>query len=280
MAHMSNSYLSRHSGHHTGLDDQELLRIVRSSPLDSERRAGAFEELVRRYRGLVVSCALRYRQGTEPAEDLIQVGYLGLVRAISKFDPAFGVTLMAYAQPTIIGEIKKYFRVARPVQELVLQLRTVTGELAQELGRDPAEPDLTRRLGVSARTLQEAQRADRATSRWYSLDASPGGAPGKRPLADVLGHDDPGMEHVLGMQSVRAHWGELPERDQQILLMRFYGDMTQSQVAGRLGISQMHVSRLQARALAYLCSRILGPPENATVILPVPPRPACPAKRR
>jgi RNA polymerase sigma-B factor len=258
-----------------GLDDQELLKIVRSLPLDSERRAGAFEELASRYRGLVVSCALRYRHGMEPAEDLIQVGYLGLVKAISNFDPAFGGTLMAYAQPTIIGEIKKYFRdkswqlrVTRPVQELVLELRTVTGELTQELGRCPAEPDLTRRLGVSVSALQEAQRADRATAHWYSLDASPGGTPGKLSLADVLGQDDPGIDHVLGMQAILAHWGELPERDQQVLLLRFYGDMTQTQVARRLGISQMHVSRLQTRALAYLRSRILGQREHASAILP------------
>jgi RNA polymerase sigma-B factor len=268
-----------------GLGDRDLLKIVRSLPQASERRAGAFEELVSRYRGLVVSCALRYRHGMEPAEDLIQVGYLGLVKAISNFDPAFGGTLMAYAQPTIIGEIKKHFRdkswqlrVARPVQELVLELRTVTGELTQELGRDPAEPDLTRRLGVSVSALQEAQRADLAAAHWYSLDASPGGTPGKRPLAEVLGKDDPGIEHVLGMQAILSHWGELPERDQQILLLRFYGDMTQSQVARRLGISQMHVSRLQTRALAYLCSRILGQREQASAILPVRAPDGCRAR--
>src|SRR5450432_3757637 len=143
------------------LDDRELLKIVRSLPSASERRAGAFEVLVSRYRGLVVSCALRYRHGVEPTEDLIPVGYLGLVKAINNFDPAFGVTLMAYAQPTIMGAIKKHFRdkswqfrVARSVQELVLELRTATGELTQELGRDPAELDLTRRLGVSVTDLQ------------------------------------------------------------------------------------------------------------------------------
>jgi RNA polymerase sigma-B factor len=257
-----------------GLDDRELLEMVRSLPLASERRTGAFEVLVGRYRGLVVSCALRYRRGVEPAEDLIQVGYLGLVKAISNFEPAFGVTLTAYARPTIVGEIKKHFRdkswqfrVARPVQELILELRTVTGELTQELGRDPAESDLTRRLGISVSDLREAQRADHAARR-YSLDAPPGAAPGTGSLADMLGEDDPGMEHVLGMQAVQAHWGELPERDQQILLLRFYGDMTQTQVARRLGISQMHVSRLQARALAYLCSRILGQPGHASATLP------------
>jgi RNA polymerase sigma-B factor len=267
------------------LDDQELLKIVRSLPVASERRAGAFEELVRRYRGLVVSCALRYRHGAEPAEDLIQVGYLGLVKAISNFDPAFGVTLTAYARPTIVGEIKKYFRdkswqfqVTRPVQELVLELRTVTGELTQELGRYPAEPDLTRRLGISVSDLREAQRVDHAAHR-YSLDASPGATPGKGSLADVLGEDDPGMEHVLGMQAVQAHWGELPERDQQILLLRFYGDMTQTQVAQRLGISQMHVCRLQARALAYLCSRILAQPGHAPTVLPATPTGGRPGTR-
>jgi RNA polymerase sigma-B factor len=263
----------------TELDDRKLLEIVRSSPLASKRRDGAFEVLVSRYRGLVVSCALRYRHGVEPAEDLIQVGYLGLVKAISNFDPAYGVTLTAYARPTIVGEIKKHFRdkswqlrLARPVQELVLELRIVTGELTQELGRDPAEPDLARRLGISVTDLREAQRADHAARR-YSLDASPGGRPGKGSLVDLLGDDDPGMEHVLGMQAVLAHWGELPERDQQILLLRFYGDMTQTQVARRLGISQMHVSRLQTRALAYLCSRILGQPGHAPATLAARPPP-------
>jgi RNA polymerase sigma-B factor len=193
----------------------------------------------------------------------MQVGYVGLLKAISKFDPAVGGSLATYARPCIIGEIKRHFRdkrwqmhVKRPVQELVLEVREATWRLAQELGRTPAESDLTKHLGVSGDELRQAQRAEMAF-QLYSLDAPLAGQVHMGTMEDLLGAEDPQMEHMLGMQAVATHWGELPPREQKILLMDFRGGMTQAQIGQRLSISQMHVSRLRAHALGHLRSRLL-----------------------
>jgi RNA polymerase sigma-B factor len=251
-----------------GLDDRELLGILRSLPRASERRGAACELLVSRHRYLVWSCVQRYRRGPEPAEDLMQVGYIGLLKAINNFDPAFGGSLAAYAQPCITGEIKRHFRdkrwqihVKRSVKDLMVEAREATRQLTQDLGRVPTVADLARHLGVSDADLREARRAEMAFQP-SSLDAPVAGQPGTASLADLLGEEDPGMERMLGMQAVAAHWGELPRRERQILVMRFYGDMTQAQIGQQLGISQMHVSRLISHALGYLRPRLLGLPEH------------------
>jgi RNA polymerase sigma-B factor len=251
-----------------GLSDLELLGILRSRPRGSELRGAACELLVSRHRHLVRSRVQRYQRSSEPAEDLIQVGYVGLLKAINNFDPALGGSLAAYAQPCITGEVKRYFRdkgrlvhVTRSVQELVLEAREATRQLTQDLGRVPTESDLARHLGVSGADLREARRAELAF-RPSSLDAPVAGRPGTANLADLLGTEDPGMEHMLGMQAVATHWRELPRREQQILVLRFHGDLTQAQIGHLLGISQMHVSRLLAHALGYLRPRLLGLPEH------------------
>jgi RNA polymerase sigma-B factor len=142
------------------------------------------------------------------------------------------------------------------VQELVLEVREATWRLAQELGRTPTETDIARHLGVSEDDLRQARRAELAF--WPdSLDAPLSGQPDMIVLADVLGEEDPRMEHMLGMQAVATHWAELPAREQEILRMDFRGGMTQAQIGQRLGISQMCVSRLRTRALGYLRSRLL-----------------------
>jgi RNA polymerase sigma-B factor len=265
-----------------GMDDGALLGIVRLSPRSSGQRAAACELLVSRHQGLVRSCVRPYLGSPEPAEDLMQVGYVGLLKAIGNFNPAAGGSLAAYARPCISGELKRHFRdkrwqvhVKRPVQELVLEIREATWRLAQELGRTPAESDLTRHLGVSGDDLRHAKRAEVAFQP-YSLDAPLAGQPGMSTLADCLGEEDPRLEHMLGMQAVAAHWGELTLREQEILLMRFRGGMTQAQIGQRLGISQMHVSRLIAHALGYLRSRLLDLEEDAfqhwSAMAPPPPK--------
>jgi RNA polymerase sigma-B factor len=253
-----------------GLDDRELLGIAGSLPRFGPRRMAACELLVVRYRYLVWSCVQRYRRGPEPAEDLLQVGYAGLVAAINNFDPAVGCSLATYARSHINGEIKRYFRdkrwqvhVVRPVKELVMQARRATWQLAQELGRMPAESDLTASLGVSGHDLRNAQLAEMAFEL-SSLDAPLSGQPGTAPLADLLGEEDPRLGHMLDMQAVATHWGELSPAEQKILLMRFYGGMTQVQIGQQLGISQIQVSRLLGRALGYLRPRVLGL-EDATL---------------
>ena len=251
-----------------GLGDLELLQIFRSLPPASVRRAAACEVLVARYRGLVLSCARRFRRTAEPAEDLMQAGYLGLVKAITRFDPAAGGSLAAFAQVTVSGELKRHFRdtywpvhVARPVKELVVNARTATAQLSQDLGRTPAEPDLARYLSVTPADLREAQRAEMAFAP-RSLDAPAGSDPDAGTVADRLGASDPAIEHMLGMKAVATHWGELPARERRALVLRFYGDMTQDQIGVRLGVSQMQVSRILSSALRYLRPRVFGPAED------------------
>jgi RNA polymerase sigma-B factor len=252
----------------TGLDDQALLGIVGSLPPGGVRRAAACELLVTRYYWLVRSCVRRYLHSPEPADDLMQVGYVGLLKAIGNFDPAICGSLAAYARPCVSGELKRHFRdkrwqvhVGRPVKELVLRAREATWQLAQELGRTPAESDMARHLGVSADELRHARRAELALQP-SSLDAPLASQPGMGTLADLLGGQDPRIEHLLDMNAVAAHWGELPPREQKILLMDFSCDMSQTEIGRRLGISQMHVSRLRARALAHLRSRLLDVEEQ------------------
>jgi RNA polymerase sigma-B factor len=246
-----------------GLEDKQLLRIVRSQPLDSPQRVTACELLVARHRNLVRSCVQRYKRSPEPIEDLMQVGYVGLLKAINNFDPDVGGSLAAYAQPCISGEIKRHFRdkrwqvhVERSMQELVLQVREATRQLTQQLGHQPGDAELIEHLGISDANLREARRADMVFQP-ASLDAPLAGRPDAASLADVLGEEDPEVEHTLDMESVAAHWGELPRREQKILLLRFYGDMTQAEIGQQLGISQMHVSRLLAHALGHLRQRLL-----------------------
>jgi RNA polymerase sigma-B factor len=252
------------SGGLGSLTDAELLGLVRGMPVGDARRSAACEVLVTRHRALVRSCVRRYLRSPEPAEDLMQVGYVGLLKAINNFDPVVGGSLAAYAQPCISGEIKRHFRdkrwqvrVERPVQELVLEVREAARELSQRLGHMPGEAELAAHLGRSEKEIRQARVADLVFSP-SSLDAPLGDRPDAGSLADVLGEDDPGMEHALDMHALAAHWGELPRREQKILLMRFYGDMTQAQIGAQLGISQMHVSRLLAHALRYLRDRLEG----------------------
>ena len=244
------------------LGDAELLTMIHTLPRGSGVRDHACEILVTRYQPLVRSCALRYRGSTESHEELMQVGYVGLLKAINNFDPAVGTSLASYAQPCVSGEIKRHFRdkrwqvhVKRSLQELRLEIRNATGELTSTLGRAPTDPEVARHLGVSEDSVREARQAELAFHA-ASLDSPLAGEAGAGTLGDLLGAEDPSLEHVVDMQAVWTHWADLPDREQELLLMRFYGNMTQSEIGARLGISQMHVSRLLAEAISYLRDRL------------------------
>jgi RNA polymerase sigma-B factor len=248
----------------TGLDDRELLAITSSLPRASARRSAACELLVARYRPLVGSCVLRYRPGPDNADDLMQAGYVGLMKAINNFDPALGYSLAAYAEPCITGEIKRHFRdrrwhihVNRTVKDLAAEIRAATPKLAQDLGRTPSGPDLVRHLRISDPELRDAQLAEMALLP-SSLDEPLSASPGAGTLADLIGADDPRIEHILSMQSVATHWSELPACEQKILFLRFYSGMSQVQIGEQLGMSQMQVSRRLAHALGYLRPRLLS----------------------
>jgi RNA polymerase sigma-B factor len=244
--------------------DEQLLRLVQSLPLDSEDRNVACEQLILRYQPLVRSCAQRYWRSPESQEELMQVGYVGLLKAINNFDPAFGSNLAAYAMPCISGEMKRHFRdkrwqvhVKRSAQELRLDVRRAREELTQQLARTPDDQDVARYLGISDDELREALQAD-LVFQSRSLDAPLSDGQGSEGLADLLGGDDPAIDLQIDMEAVWSHWEELPDREQRLLTMRFFGNMTQSEIGSRLGISQMHVSRLQAAALGYLRNRLTG----------------------
>jgi len=244
--------------------DQELFELLRSLPATHARREAVREVLVRRYEFLVRAAVSRYRNSPEPVEDLMQAGYLGLVKAINNFDPRLGPGLRAYAEPCISGEIKKHFRdkrwqvhVQRPVQEFMLMVRQTRAELSQELGRLPASSEVAQAAGLSTQELSEAEGAEQAF-RLRSLDAPVATGDEAEPLGELIGEEDPGIELAVEMDAVWAHLPELPERQQRILAMRFYGNMTQAEIGQRLGISQMHVSRLLTAALNYLRQCLLG----------------------
>jgi RNA polymerase sigma-B factor len=249
------------------LTDDELLVRFRAMSRDSHERGVACEILVQRYERLVRSCVRQYRGSPEPVEDLMQVGYVGLLKAINNFDPSFGSSLSAYAAPCVSGEIKRHFRdkrwqvhVRRSAQELLLELRKATEDLTHSLGRAPTDEELIERLGCAKEDLLEARQADMVFTA-YSLDAPLSDKEDPAQLSDVLGDEDADMEHAIDMEAVSTHWDELPEREQRILVMRFYGNLTQAEIGARLGISQMHVSRLLARALSHLRSRLLDLPD-------------------
>src|SRR6267154_5822678 len=154
--------------------DADLIELVQSLPVTSDRRAAAYEVLVRRYEFVVKAAVRRYRDSPEPVEDLMQVGYLGLLKAISHFDPELGSGLIAYAQPCVSGELKRHFRdkrwqvrVRRSSQELMLAVRDIRAPLTQELGRAPRDHELAEAAGVSIEDLREAQQAEMAFRPWY-----------------------------------------------------------------------------------------------------------------
>jgi RNA polymerase sigma-B factor len=238
--------------------DEDLIKMVQSLPVGSAQRGAAYETLVRRYEFLVKAGVRRYRDSPEPVEDLMQVAYLGLLKAISNYNPELGPGLTAYAQPCVNGELKRHFRdkrwhvrVQRASQEHMLAVREIRGRLTQELGRSPGNSELAEAAGLSLAELHEAERAELAFRPHY-LDAPLSAGDDASTLGELLGGSDPDIDLAIDSDALWAHWTTLPEREQRILAMRFYGNMTQAEIGQRLGISQMHVSRLLDAALTRL----------------------------
>ncbi len=218
--------------------------------------------LVEAHIGLAEFLARRFNNRGEALDDLVQVASLALVKAVDRFDPDRGVEFSTYATHTIAGELKRHFRdrgwavrAPRRMQELYLRLGQIVSTLSQELGRSPTIAEMARSAGVSEEEVLEALEAGQAY-RSSSLD-SPGGAGEDQgdDLSTRLGEDDPGFERAEGRAILSPLVAELPARQQQILQLRFYEGLTQSEIAQELGISQMHVSRLLSRSLMFLRSR-------------------------
>ncbi|MFF6781661.1 SigB/SigF/SigG family RNA polymerase sigma factor [Streptomyces sp. NPDC012510] len=207
---------------------------------------------------LVKFAASRFRSRSEPMEDIIQVGTIGLIKAIDRFELSRGVEFPTFAMPTIVGEIKRFFRdtswsvrVPRRLQELRLDLAKAGDELAQKLDRAPTVGELAERLGLSNDEVVEGMAASNAYTA-SSLDAQPEEDDSEGALADRIGYEDHGLEGIEYVESLKPLIAELPPRDRKILSLRFVANMTQSEIGDELGISQMHVSRLLSRTLVRL----------------------------
>ncbi|MCL8016441.1 RNA polymerase sigma factor SigF [Streptomyces sp. AS02] len=207
---------------------------------------------------LVKFAASRFRSRSEPMEDIIQVGTIGLIKAIDRFELSRGVEFPTFAMPTIIGEIKRFFRdtswsvrVPRRLQELRLDLAKAGDELAQKLDRAPTVAELAERLDLTNDEVVEGMAASNAYTA-SSLDAQPEEDDAEGALADRIGYEDHGIEGIEYVESLKPLIAELPPRDRKILSLRFVAGMTQSEIGDELGISQMHVSRLLSRTLIRL----------------------------
>ncbi len=228
-----------------------------------DRHNAVREDLVGLHVPLAEHLARRFRNRGEPFDDLVQVALVGLLKAIDGFDPDRGVDFTSYAIPTMVGEIKRHFRdkgwsvrVPRRLKEMRLEVTKVSAHLTQDLGRSVTTADLADHLGVTQAEIRECQASARAYSA-LSLFAPLGEGDADNTLADVMGGADKGLESVEDRESLRPLIEELPPRQRSIIAMRFYGNMTQSQIAERMGISQMHVSRLLSRSLAQLRAGML-----------------------
>jgi RNA polymerase sigma-B factor len=217
-------------------------------------------ELVEAHIGLAEYLARRFSNRGEPLDDLVQVASLGLIKAVDRFEPERGLQFSTYATHTITGELKRHFRdkgwavrVPRRIQELHLRLGQIVSTLGQELKRSPTIPEIAHRAQVSEEEVLEAMEAGQAY-RFTSIDAPSGGGEEGLSLSSQLGDEDEKLEDVDQRVTLSPLISELPQRDQMILHYRFFEGMTQSEIAERLGISQMHVSRLLARSLAALRS--------------------------
>ncbi|MDH6452806.1 RNA polymerase sigma-B factor [Streptomyces sp. SAI-126] len=236
----------------------ELRALKDGSPEYAELR----NQLVRMHLPLVEHLARRFRNRGEPLDDLTQVATIGLIKSVDRFDPDRGVEFSTYATPTVVGEIKRHFRdkgwavrVPRRLQELRLALTTATAELSQQHGRSPTVHELAEKLAISEEEVLEGLESANAYST-LSLDV-PDTDDESPAVADTLGAEDEALEGVEYRESLKPLLEDLPPREKRILLLRFFGNMTQSQIAQEVGISQMHVSRLLARTLAQLREKLL-----------------------
>ncbi|HVM08649.1 MAG TPA: SigB/SigF/SigG family RNA polymerase sigma factor [Acidimicrobiales bacterium] len=244
---------------------QELReKFVEFAQTRSERTRA---ELIEAHLGLAEYLARRFSNRGEPLDDLVQVASMGLVKAVDRFEPERGLEFSTYATHTIVGELKRHFRdkgwavrVPRRMQELHLRLSSLVNTLNQDLRRAPTVAEIAQAAGVSEEEVLEAMEAGQAY-RFASLDA-PGPGDDAGTLATSLGEEDASMVDVEHRVALSPLIAKLPERQQKILHLRFFEGLTQSEIATRLGISQMHVSRLLARSLAQLRAAATDPEDT------------------
>jgi RNA polymerase sigma-B factor len=234
------------------LSTKELFRILREN-----NDAAVREALIERHEGLVRHVANSYRDSGVPYGDLVGVGHIGLVNAVDRFDPERGTKFATFAVPTIRGELRRYFRdstwgvrVPRRVQELSLRVRDAREDLTRKLGRSPTYSELASSLSVTEEAIIEAVEVANQYEL-ASLDDTTGDEDSPS-VADRTGEEDPALD--LFDQRSELSWAleQITPRQRVIVILRYFHELSQQQVADRLGISQMHVSRLQRRAIDKL----------------------------
>lgn len=216
------------------------------------------EAIIERALPLADHIARRYKNRGEPIDDLVQAARVGLVNAVNRFDPDNGADFLSFAVPTMMGEVRRHFRdygwavkVPRRLKDLQGQLVRARAELSQQIGRAPTATEVARHLGIEREAVMEATIASSNYST-LSTDVRAGADDEYRSVGDTLGDIDPNIDKVVDLETVRPLIAALPDRERTVLTLRFFESMTQTQIAGRMGYSQMHVSRLLAQALRRL----------------------------
>uniref|UniRef100_A0AAU2JQD5 SigB/SigF/SigG family RNA polymerase sigma factor n=1 Tax=Streptomyces sp. NBC_00049 TaxID=2903617 RepID=A0AAU2JQD5_9ACTN len=243
-----------------------LFRRLAELEAGSEEYAYVRNTLVELNLSLVRYAARRFRGRSEPMEDIVQVGTIGLIKAINRFDPERGVEFTSFAVPTITGEIKRFFRdtswavkVPRRLQELRIDVARANDALEQDLGREPTDAELAGHLHVTPEEVTEGRKASYAYSA-RSLDAPAQDDGDRDSYADrpALGEEEEAYERIEFLEALKPILAELPDRERTMLALRFEQELTQSEIGDLLGLSQMHVSRLLTRTLAQLRTGLLA----------------------
>ena len=240
-------------------DVPDMFRELATFPADSMEFQRQRDKIVERCLPLGDHIARRFEGRGEPRDDLVQVARVGLVNAVVRFDIEAGSDFVSFAVPTIMGEVRRHFRdnswsvkVPRRLKELHLRLGAATADLSQRLGRAPTATELAGELGMDRDEVIEGLVAG---SSYNTLSIDSGGGSDDddaRAIADTLGDVDAGLDQIENRESLRPLLEALPERERTVLVLRFFESMTQTQIADRVGISQMHVSRLLSKSLARL----------------------------
>jgi RNA polymerase sigma-B factor len=234
-----------------------LIAEFATLPADDPRRRRVRDQAIEAWLPLAQHLARRYSGRGEPFDDLLQVAVVGLIKSVDRFEPSRGVEFAGFAIPTILGELKRHFRdrtwsvrVPRRLQEMRMRITSANNDLTQTLNRAPTVAEIAAHLGVTEEEIIEGLEGARA----YQTDSlsAPTGDEGSPELGETLGGEDDGYELTEMRLALEPAMAALPRREQQILSLRFYGNLTQTQIAAKLGISQMHVSRLIAQSLATL----------------------------
>jgi RNA polymerase sigma-B factor len=239
-------------------DVPDMVRSLRSLDENTAAFARRREAIIKRVLPLADHVARRFRGRGEPQDDLFQVACVGVINAVNRFDPDTGADFLSFAVPTVMGEVRRHFRdngwavkVPRRLKELRAQLGAARAELTQKTGRSPTATEIAEYLDMDRESVVEATIADACYSA-SSIDVKASPDDESPPICETLGGPDLALDKVVDVETVRPLIAALPERERKVLALRFVGDMTQTEIAQRMGYSQMHISRLLGRVLNTL----------------------------